>query len=146
MFKTLKLQMAMAARLGAFKRLRQTGLSNELAFAQVNQLYPPTAEQVAFEHAARRRGGDPMDGMPIYSSLGMIYFIAASVWGFFHTPTLLNALGFGIANLGYVLVLASLAKGTFLFLNLRTRGATTVIGILAVCIGAALSNFSLSIR
>ena len=53
-FGDLKLKIKMAKRVGAFSRARKQGLTVEEARAYSDQLYPPTAEDIAYEERKRQ--------------------------------------------------------------------------------------------
>ena len=49
-------------------------------------------------------------------------------------------MGYGLSQLGYLLIASGIIKGTFLALNLNTRLKTIFVGIISLFIGVVLSN------
>ncbi len=56
-FGDFKLKMKMAKRVGAFSRARKQGMTVEEARAYADKLYPPTAEDIAYEERKRQEEG-----------------------------------------------------------------------------------------
>jgi hypothetical protein len=54
-FKKIWLTLRMARRLGAFKRAKAGGMSVDEARAYSDRLYPPTADEAAYEAELRNR-------------------------------------------------------------------------------------------
>ena len=55
LFKNLRLKMKFAKRLGAYARARQQGMGDEQARQYVDQIYPPTPEDLKYEEEQRRK-------------------------------------------------------------------------------------------
>jgi hypothetical protein len=100
-------------------------------------MYPPTAEDVAFEAELRAGTADPL---PWGSVLGLL-IVAAAFWHGANTPaSAAEVVGYGVTNLGYVLAAAGIFKGTFLAFCLRRRAHVFVLAAVCVLVGVALSN------
>lgn len=56
-FGDFKLKMKMAKRVGTFSRARKQGMTVEEARAYADKLYPPTAEDIAYEERKRQEEG-----------------------------------------------------------------------------------------
>tara|TARA_B100001121_G_scaffold257671_1_gene236035 strand:+ start:106 stop:363 length:258 start_codon:yes stop_codon:yes gene_type:complete len=69
----------------------------------------------------------------LYPLLAMIYIRT------FTTDTN-TIMGYGLSQLGYLLIASGIIKGTFLALNLNTRLKTIIVGIISLFIGVVLSN------
>ena len=54
LFKSLRLKVKLTKRLGAFARARQQGMTVEQARQYVDQMYPPTPEDLEYEEKQRR--------------------------------------------------------------------------------------------
>lgn len=80
-------------------------------------------------------------GFPWPSTLALAYPIAATVYIASRTPAgPAMVVGYGLANLGYLLFAAGIWAGTFRVLGLKKRWQVLVSAIAAFVVGTALSN------
>jgi hypothetical protein len=78
---------------------------------------------------------------PWVSALCLLYPIGAGVYIATQTPARPPMiLGYGLANLGYLLIGAGIFRGTFKVFGLKKRWQVVVAGISAFLIGTFLSN------
>lgn len=122
--------------MGAFKRGLAQGMSTEEARAFSDQLYPPTTGDLAYQRelgtgkgawaaaqaAAGRNGLASGRSFPWLSAASLLYPIGAALFiatKYTPPPPPVAIAGYGLANLGYLLVAAGVISGTF-----RTFGLT----------------------
>ncbi len=80
-------------------------------------------------------------GIPWASTLSLLYPIAATLHiSALPSTTGFEILGYGIANLGYLLVMAGVCTGTFRVFALRQRWQVFIGAAVALVIGTVLSN------
>ncbi len=137
MFKFLRLRLNAAKRLGAFKQAMKSGMSQEQARKASDQLYPPTAEDLEFEAALRNGSAKPL---PLASAVALLYPVAATIYALTTPAGKVAALGYGVTNLGYLLFVAGVVRGSFLAFGFRTRPRVFVAGVVCFIIGVVLSN------
>jgi len=78
---------------------------------------------------------------PWVSAIFLLYPIGAAVYIATQTPARPPMIvGYGFANLGYLLVGAGIFKGTFKIFGLKKRWYVLVAGAIAFLIGTFLSN------
>ncbi len=135
-FHDLRVRWKMMQRLGAYKRGRERGLADEQARAYSDEVYPPTADDLAYETSLRDGTARPL-GAP--SMLALLLPIAAAVY-VGRSATFVVAVGYALANLGYVLVAAAIFRGTFLALGLRRRAYVFAFAALSFIVGTVLCN------
>ena len=84
-------------------------------------------------------------GFPWLSAIALLYPLAAALYISMTTaaPTPM-IVGYGIANLGYLLVAAGIVSGTFKVFCLRRRAHVFLAAGLAIAVGIGLTNFGLS--
>jgi hypothetical protein len=101
MFSSLRLWTRASKRLGTFKRAKEHGLSDAEARAYSDQIYPPTAADLAYKRQLALKNTAQF---PWQSMLALLYPLAAMVY-FAQTPASKAAIiGYGFANLGYPVV------------------------------------------
>ena len=69
----------------------------------------------------------------MYPILAMIYIRT-------YTNDTSIIIGYGLAQLGYLLIAGGIIKGTFLFFDLDSRLKTIIMGVCCLFIGSVLSN------
>jgi hypothetical protein len=78
---------------------------------------------------------------PWISAIFLLYPIGAAVYIATQTPARAPMIvGYGIANLGYLLVGAGIVKGTYRIFGLKKRWQVLLAGVIASLIGTFLSN------
>lgn len=78
-----------------------------------------------------------------WSALSLIYPIAVTLYISTQTSAKLPmVLGYGIGNLGFVMVLAGIFAGTFHVFSIHKRWLVYVIGLISVFVGIILSSIS----
>ena len=78
---------------------------------------------------------------PWASTLSLAYPIAATVYVATQTPAKpLTIVGYGLANMGYLLFAAGIHKGTFRVFGLQKRWQVFVAGVVTLTIGTFLCN------
>jgi len=131
----------MTQRFGAFSRLSKQGHDMYEARKLSEQLYPPTKEDKEFEakHIAKDK----------ISKTSKIYYLSTyslllPLLDMIYTRTFTNEtniiLGSGLSQLGYLLIVSGILKGTFLVFNIDGRFKTILFGICFLLIGTALIN------
>lgn len=81
---------------------------------------------------------------PWVSAISLLYPIGAGVYIATHTPARPSMIvGYGLGNLGYLLIGAGIFKGTFRIFGLKKRWHVLVAGVIAFLIGTFLSNIGL---
>jgi hypothetical protein len=140
-FKKIRLYFRMTQRMGAFSQLMKKGHDMYEARKLSEQLYPPTKEDKEFEakHIAKDKISKTSK---IYylSTYSLAYPILAMIYIRTHTTDTNIIVGYGLAQLGYLLIASSIFKGTFLVFNIDGRFKTIFFGICFLLIGTALIN------
>ncbi|MBI3611060.1 MAG: hypothetical protein HY204_10225 [Nitrospirae bacterium] len=85
-------------------------------------------------------GSKEQTSFPWLSSFAMIYPIAAMLYAGSRGAPLLPTLGYGFANLGYLLIVAGILSGGFQALGLRYRIPTLIAAVAVWVAGMVLSN------
>ena len=85
-------------------------------------------------------GSKERTSFPWLSSLAMIYPIVAMLAIAAGSAPLLPTLGYGFANLGYLLLAAGILSGSFRALGLRYRMPTLIAAVAVWVLGTVLSN------
>ena len=73
------------------------------------------------------------------SALSLIYAALAGIWMANRAP-LLEAIGYGVTQFGYLVALAGLVFGRFRVLGIGSRMGGLVVGVAIWCVGVALVN------
>jgi hypothetical protein len=140
--KELKLKFRVFKRIGAFSRAREQGMSVEEARAYSDSLYPPTAEDIEYEERLQQ-GKRGASIFPWVSALSLLYPIAVTIYIATRTPaTPAMVLGYGVANLAYLLFTAGIFAGRFGVFGLRNRWQVFALGFICFLLGTYLSNIS----
>lgn len=130
------LGMRAAKRLGAFKRALKQGMSSEQARNYSDQLYPPTPDDIAYEQRLGRG-----EGVPWLSALSLCYPIFAALYIASHARASAPlVVGYGLANLGYLLFAAGIFAGHFYVFRLTERWQVLVLALVSFGLGTVLSN------
>jgi hypothetical protein len=144
-FNDLRLFVRATKRLGAFVRAERAGLAKEQARAYSDRLYPPTADDIAFEKRLRDQGFE----IPWLSAISLLYPIGAMAYIATRSraetgtlPTLATTVGYGLSSLGYLLFAAGLFGGKFRVLGLQTRWQVFAMAIVSFVVGTILFNIS----
>lgn len=82
----------------------------------------------------------PNQGFPYISFIALIYPVAAMLSMYDTAVPVVTVLGYGFANLGYLLLAAGVFAGQFRAFSLEGRIPTIVAAILAWVLGVGLSN------
>lgn len=78
---------------------------------------------------------------PWISAVALLYPIAAIIYISLKTPANVPVIiGYGIANIGYLLIGAGIISGTFKIFGLKKRMHVFIFGIFALAVGAVLTN------
>lgn len=79
-----------------------------------------------------------------FSALALLYPVGAVLYMFFATPAgVIVSIGYGLANLGYVLLVAGIATGTFAVLGLSNRWHVLGLAAVSWLAGTLLVNVGL---
>jgi hypothetical protein len=135
-FRTLRVRRNMVQRLGAYRRAREQGFTDEQARSYSDQLYPPTADDLAYEASLR---DSSTRSLPIASTLSLLYPVLAGVYVGRSAP-LIVAVGYVLSNFAYVLLAAGILRGTFLVLGLRRRLQVFALSGFCFLVGITLCN------
>jgi hypothetical protein len=135
-FRDLRRFLRMSKRVGAYRRACESGLSCEQARAYSDQLYPPTADDLAYEASHRDGAARPIG---IASLLALLYPLAAALYVSRSAP-LVVAVGYALANLSYIMLAAAIFRGTFLVFGLHRRTHVFAVAVLSFIVGTALCN------
>jgi hypothetical protein len=85
--------------------------------------------------------GSKVSTFPWISAIFLLYPIGAAIYIATQTPAKPSMIvGYGLTNLGYLLIGAGIVKGTFKILRLKKRPHVLVAGVIAFLIGTFLSN------
>ena len=130
------LKLRAARRLGAFTRARERGMSIEEARNYSDNLYPPTPDDIAYEQKLRQDGRFPWP-----SAISLLYPIGALIYIATRTPAPITMIvGYGLANLSYLLFTAGILAGKFGVFGLRKRWHVLIVAAICFSFGAFLSN------
>jgi hypothetical protein len=77
---------------------------------------------------------------PIFSLLGLVYAIIATISALNFSNNINVALGYGITNLSYVLIIATIINGKFGVFKLQKRSHTFGLAVALFIVGVVLSN------
>jgi len=139
-YREIILKLRAAKRVGAFGRGRKLGMSIEQARAYSNQLYPPTAEDLAYE-AKLRHADVGVLAFPWASTLSLLYPVSATIYIATRTPASSSMVaGYGLANLGYLLFGAGILSGKFGIFGLTKRWQVLALALVFFVLGTFLSN------
>jgi hypothetical protein len=99
----------------------------------------------AYDQPKMRKFMGLREHFPWLSAVALLYPVGATVYIATSTPAgFPSVIGYGIANLGYLLFAAGLFAGTFRVLGLKNRWQTIGAAILALGVGTVLSNMGAS--
>jgi hypothetical protein len=133
----------MARRIGAFRAMEQ-GMSPEEARVYSDRLYPPTLDDIAIEHKLRANatGETSRDAIPWPSTIALLYPIVAMFYiaSYSPAPPFTVIIGYGLANLGYLLLLTGVFAGHFRILHLERRLYVVLAGAVFFALGTVLTN------
>jgi hypothetical protein len=119
-------------------------MSTEQARIYSDGLYPPTPDDIAFEQKlrARHETGVPRQAFPWASTVSLLYPILATVSIALYRPAppLIVAVGYGLANLGFLLLGAGVIAGQFRIFRLQRRLHVFLAAAAAFVVGTVLSN------
>ena len=88
--------------------------------------------------------GQINERFPIWSFLSLVYPLSAMGWMLFTTPAgFLMSLGYGVANLAYLLLAAGLIFGRFGILRLKGRWKTVLAAVIVWMCGTVLLQMGL---
>ncbi len=135
MIKNFILFWRMSRRFGAFARLVKQGYDSDEARKILDKLYPPTKEDLKYEKS--RTTSKPF---PIFSLLSLLYPNIATYYFTKFNVTLLESIGYAIAQTSYVLFVAILF-GTFGIFGLYNRKSIFIYAIGCFIVGGLLSNW-----
>jgi hypothetical protein len=135
LIKEVSLSMRAAKRLGAFSRAHEQGMLSEQARKYSENLYPPTPDDTAYEDKLRRGGG-----LPWVSALSLLYPFGAMIYAASISAPVFIVIGYGFANLGYLLFAAGIIAGHFRVLHLSRRWQVLLCAVIAFVTGTVLSN------
>lgn len=140
LLKALALKSKAAKRLGAFKCACEQGASIAEARAYSDHLYPPTAEDIAYEERLRQ-GESFAHGIPWLSAVALLYTIGVMIYLTARTPAPFAwIVGSGLANIGYLLFAAGIFSGKFGVFGLTRRWQVIAAAVTCFAIGTLLSN------
>ena len=126
----------------AHNTLRPLGLANddEAAFNLFNVVVMSYAYS-AYDQPKMREFMGIREQLPWPSVIALLYPVSTVAYIATRTPTgIPTAIGYGLANLGYLLFAAALFAGTFRALGLKTRWRTIVAAVISFAVGTVLSN------
>jgi len=130
-------------RIGAFAHARKQGMSADAARAYSEKLYPSSSDDFIFEANARNADASSRE-FPWPSAGLLLYPIGASITIAKTTPANFSTIvGYGFAQLGYLLLGASIFSRTFGVFRLGKRWQIVVVGIACLGIGTALCALSI---
>jgi hypothetical protein len=123
--------------------LRPIGLEtdDEAAFNLFNIIVMNYAYSAYDQPKMREFMGIVGGSFPWPSAVGLLYPICATIYIATSTPAgAIAVIGYGTANLGYLLFAAGVFSGTFQILRLRTRWQVFGAAIVSFLLGTVLSN------
>ncbi len=123
--------------------LCDTGLAidDEMLFNMFNIIVLSYAYSAYDQPKMREFMGIAVSTFPWASTVSLLYPIGAAVYMAMQTPARLPMIvGYGIANLGYLLIGAGILTGTFRVFGLKRRWHVLAAGVVAFLIGTFLSN------
>lgn len=86
------------------------------------------------------KGGLQHRGFPFFSTLSLLYPLAALVHAINAGAPFIAALGFGLASLGYLLLVAGIFAGRFRALALYNRWEVLKLAAITWLLGTVLAN------
>jgi hypothetical protein len=112
------------------------GMSIEEARNYSDNLYPPTPDDIAYEQKLRQGAGFPWP-----SALSLLYPFGALIYIATRTPAPITMIvGYGLANLAYLLFAAGILAGKFGVFGLQKRWHILIVAAICFCLGTFLSN------
>lgn len=142
LLKELRLRFRATKRIGAFSHACKQGMSVEQARAYSDNLYPPTAEDIEYE-SQLRQGKPNVSVFPRLSAISLLYPVAAMAYIATRTPVAPSiVVGYGVANLAYLLLVAGVLSGKFGVFGLKKRWQVFALSVVFFVFGTYLSNIS----
>jgi hypothetical protein len=124
---------------------RMSGVEQELAFG-LFQMATLSFGYTAVDQARAREFMGIPTRFPWPSAVALLYPLAAVAWMYQqatangHASPVLLALGYGLSNLGYLLLASGLIFGKFGALKLRSRATALGTGLAALLLGILITN------
>jgi len=128
---------------GAKNILSDTGLAidDDMLFNMFNIVVLSYAYSAYDQPKMREFMGIKVSTFPWVSAIFLLYPIGSAVYIATQTPARAPMIvGYGLANIGYLLIGAGIVKGTFRIFGLKKRWQMLVAGATAFLIGTFLSN------
>ncbi len=115
---------------------------DELLFNVFNIITMNFAAAAATQPEMQKFLGIEAAPFPIWSLIALSYPVAAMLYMASRYPEapFLAVIGYGLSNLGYLLLAAGLIAGSFRVLGLQGRGITITAAVIAWLLGVVLSN------
>ena len=140
-FKKIKLFYRMSQRMGAFSKLMKQGYDMHEARRLSEEIYPPTNEDRKFEKEYIKKDKAKLTSKAHFiSTYSLAYPILAMIYIRTHTTDTGIIIGYGLAQLGYLLIASGIIWGTFKVFDLDTRLKTIIMGICCLFIGTVFSQ------
>tara|TARA_R110000823_G_scaffold23973_2_gene71113 strand:+ start:722 stop:1153 length:432 start_codon:yes stop_codon:yes gene_type:complete len=140
-FKKIKLFYRMSQRFGAFSRLIKQDYDMHEARRLSEEMYPPTKEDRKFEEEYIKKNKTIKTSKAyFFSTYSLAYPILAMIYIRTHTTDTGIIIGYGLAQLGYLLIASGIIWGTFKVFDLDTRLKTIIMGICCLFIGTVFSQ------
>jgi hypothetical protein len=142
-FNPLMLRFRAARRLGAFSRALRQGMTDEQAHIYSDGLYPPTPDDIAFQQRlAEEATGIPGKPFPWVSTIALLYPIMATFYiaSYRPAPPFIVVVGYGLANLGYLLCISGIVAGHFRIFHLQKRLHVFLTAAGVFVVGTFLTN------
>lgn len=142
-FNPLILRFRAARRLGAFSRALRQGMTDEQAHIYSDGLYPPTPDDIAFQQRlAKEATGIPRRPFPWVSTVALLYPIMAAFYiaSYRPAPPFIAVVGYGLANLGYLLCISGIVAGHFRIFHLQKRFDVFLTAAGVFVVGTLLTN------
>lgn len=139
----LRLFLLASKRIGAYIRATKSGAPGAMARAYSDSVYPPTQADLDYERKLSEKGPELPWGSALallipFVSMVQIFNSAISETG--SAPSLPILIGWGIAQLGWVVLAFSLCVGRFRILDLTKRRTTIFAAFAIFAVGTLLVN------
>jgi len=120
-------------------------VNDDLLFDIFNIVTVNFAANASAQPEMRTFIGIRVNSFPLWSALALAYPLAAAVYvgRRFSDISALGAIGYGMCNLGYLLLAAGVTTGSFRILGLRGWGKTIAAAVAAWILGVLLTNAAL---
>jgi len=140
-FKKIRLYFRMTRRFGAFSRLSKQGYDMHEARRLSEEIYPPTKEDRKFEEEYIKKDKTKITSKAyFFSTYSLAYPILAMLYIRTHTTDTAIIIGYGLAQLGYLMIASGIMRGTFKVFDLDTRLKTIIVGVGCLFVGTVLSQ------